>query len=610
MKRNQNRLWYLLLSAIMLFSLASCGKDGGKSSGDPNLIKLDDYELLYKSACIMENSDGKDALVLTLDFTNTGEESSSYLWNVLESATQNGTELSITTVYTDYETLAAISDSQWEEVAPGATIEVHTAFLLKDTTSKVEIKYEQLFGSKSGKLTIDPSTLSRETAGTGGEVSLLDWWNGDWYGWWMMTGCYGYYEDMEGQWWDICGTIDIGEDYMGTVTLWDTDYTKSEPMVSASVSLSESGTGEYGTMTSEGGWFTNIELAHADWIIDPGLVDYSDMICISGYYEDGEDEFYYDIYLRPWGTYWDDISEEDRPYSYNDWYLPLIDGDASMPDSIGAGAPAGSGTSTGTVSGTVPGGDGIISEEAVQKGWVYMSEVAKDIYNTSYEELVDYFGVEGQFDKEEYSDHMQVNMRYYKWLSSENPNHFLYVNFKEKTPGVFTVSAFNSSGFSASEAEAKYLDIVKAEAAEAERSNIANITMKDFSLEVVNRMNDTSITIKTVMPDSGWSTNNKDMMVENEDPDAFGAGAIWFQLKDSLERLDFYKDSFKNYQEGEDRVIGGITFKCRTYERIGYDWIEYVAQIDDNRALSIGLTDLDCFEGTVPDIILNSMTFQ
>ena len=84
---------------------------------------------------------------------------------------------------------------------------------------------------------------------------------------------------------NLCGTIDIGEDYMGTVTLWDTDYTKSEPMVSASVSLSESGTGEYGTMTSEGGWFTNIELAHADWIVDPGLADYPDAICISGYYE-------------------------------------------------------------------------------------------------------------------------------------------------------------------------------------------------------------------------------------------------------------------------------------------------------------------------------------
>ena len=174
MKRNQNRLWCLFLSAVMLFSLvASCGKDGGKSSGDPNLIKLDDYELLYKSACIMADFEGKDALVLTLDFTNNDDEAASYLWTIFETATQGGEELESTIIYTDYETLDALTDSKWDEVAPGATLEVHTAFLLKDTTSKVEIKYEQLFGSKSGKLTIDPSTLSRETAGTGGEVSLL-----------------------------------------------------------------------------------------------------------------------------------------------------------------------------------------------------------------------------------------------------------------------------------------------------------------------------------------------------------------------------------------------------------------------------------------------------
>ena len=35
---------------------------------------------------------------------------------------------------------------------------------------------------------------------------------------------------MEGDWWDICGTIDIGGDGMGTVILWDEDYMKSEPM--------------------------------------------------------------------------------------------------------------------------------------------------------------------------------------------------------------------------------------------------------------------------------------------------------------------------------------------------------------------------------------------
>lgn len=76
---------------------------------------------------------------------------------------------------------------------------------------------------------------------------------------------------------------------------------------------------------SEGGWFTNVTLEHADWIVDPGLLDYDDMIWISGDYEDGDDEFHYDIYLRPWGLYWKDMEEDAYPYRYTDWYLPLID---------------------------------------------------------------------------------------------------------------------------------------------------------------------------------------------------------------------------------------------------------------------------------------------
>ena len=64
------------------------------------------------------------------------------------------------------------------------------------------------------------------------------------------------------------------------------------------------------------------------------------------------------------------------------------------------------------------------------------------------------------------------------------------------------------------------------------------------------------------------------------------------------------------YQDIEDRVIGGITFHGRTYRNIGYDWIQYIAQLDDGRALSIGPRNMDCVPGTMPDIILNNMTFQ
>ena len=362
------RLLCAILVGLMIFSLAACGKDnGGDETKDPSLLTVGEFELLYKGACIMEDFEGNDALVLTLDFTNNSEESTDYFWSIYETAMQNGTELEMAVVYLNVETLESVDDSQYQDVAPGTTVEVQTAFELADTTGEVEITFEEMTGSKSDSITIDLSTVSRESAGSGtpsltdgskiegssgetggpdselggeagdssGEMQLSDWWNGDWYGWWIMTGCWGYYEDMEGDWWDICGTIDIGEDGMGTVILWDEDYTKSEPMVSASVSLSEAGTGELGTMMSEGGWFTDVALEHADWIVDPGLLDYDDMIHIDGYYENGDDEYFYDIYLRPWGTYWDDVAEEDLPYYYSDWYLPLIEAGQSMPESIG-----------------------------------------------------------------------------------------------------------------------------------------------------------------------------------------------------------------------------------------------------------------------------------
>ena len=623
MKQTKTKTLCLLLAALMLLSsLTACGKDKEK---DSNLIQLGDYELLYKGACIMEDSDGNDAIVLSLDFTNNSKENASYLWSVDETLMQNGTELEVATVYTDYDTFTTVIENQFEEVAPGATLEVQTAFVLNNASGEIEATFEELLGSKSGTITIDPSTLTRETgvnAGTeptlpsaAADDALLEWWNGEWYGWWKMTDCSGSYESMEGQWWDICGVIEIDADRTGTVTLWDEDYTKDDAMVSAAVSLSDTGTGEHGTLTSEGGWFTDVALAHADWIVDPDLQELADIICIDGRYENGDDTYRYEIYLRPWGLYWDDVEEENRPYLYADWYLPLIDAGKSMPDSIGADAPAGSGnmgTTTSNPGGETSGGDGIVTEEQVQKGYVWMNEVNKNVFDATYDDIAAYFGVKGQFVKEEYSDHMKANYRYYKWISEDDDSHFIYVNFKENESGVYTVSAYNTSGFSGTEAIEKYLDIVKAEAAEANKAASANAEMKDFSVEVAQfAKDDVKVKIMTKIPVSGWSFDDGTRsLVENDDPSAFGAGAIQFEIRENVEKFDSYKDSFKNYKDIEDRVIGGITFRGRTYEYIGYEWIQYIAQLDDSRALSVGLRDLDCVPGTMPDIILNNMTFK
>ena len=157
MKKITVRLLSLVLSGVMLLGLTSCGKK------DPNSIKLEDFEILYKSACIMEDYNGDDALVVTMDFTNNSKESATYIWSIYETCLQDGVDLMYTTIYTDPENYEEIIDGQFVEIAPGATAEVKTCYLLNDTTNEVKISFSQLFGSKSGEITIDPTTLSRES---------------------------------------------------------------------------------------------------------------------------------------------------------------------------------------------------------------------------------------------------------------------------------------------------------------------------------------------------------------------------------------------------------------------------------------------------------------
>mgnify|MGYP000016044171 CR=1 FL=1 len=277
MKKMKKQLCWLL-AALLLLSLAACGKEEPK---DPNQIILGDYTLLYKGACIMEDIDGREALVLTLDYTNNSKTNDTYLWSVSEIATQKGADLETATVVADYATYDTVISGQMTEVEPGKTLEVQTAFVLNDVTTPVKVRFEEFIGKKYGEIPVDPAALSREeAANVGTDVlttgipipqetgdELLDWWNGGWYGWWTMTSCTGGYEEMEGQWWDVCGLIDLEEDYTGTLTLWDEDYSWANPTAWMKVTLNKEGTGPHGTLMSEDGWFTDVPVEHADWII-------------------------------------------------------------------------------------------------------------------------------------------------------------------------------------------------------------------------------------------------------------------------------------------------------------------------------------------------------
>ena len=179
-------------------------------------------------------------------------------------------------------------------------------------------------------------------------VSQAEFWNGDWYGWWVINSGTGVYDGEDGSWWDACARIELDADGSGTLVLWDDSCEAGQTIAGAQVQASADLTTS-GRLVSTDGSFFDCALSGADaWYIDAApseSMPYSDMICISGVYtdpENGENTFVYSIYLRPWGESWEDVradNEELMPYYYDDWYLPLIEADAPMPDVIG-GSPA------------------------------------------------------------------------------------------------------------------------------------------------------------------------------------------------------------------------------------------------------------------------------
>ncbi len=208
---------------------------------------------------------------------------------------------------------------------------------------------------------------------------------------------------------------------------------------------------------------------------------------------------------------------------------------------------------------------------------------------------------------------LAMRRRYYFWRSNENDSDFIYVNFGEDkdNPGVYKITGYNSNGFSINDAKEKYLDEVKAEEVERNKAAAANMKTKSFSTTIYSWDKEENVVITAEIPETGWTYNeNNKELVESDDPSAWHAGTIAFKLEDDVADFDRYKDKFEDYRELDDRVIGGITMKGRTYKNVGYEWTQYIAQLDDRRALSISMKFLNVAEGTAADRILNSMSIK
>ena len=151
----------------------------------------------------------------------------------------------------------------------------------------------------------------------------------DWYGWWKMDRCSGDWAKMYGYYWDCCAEIEE-EGGVLRLLLWDEDLPKEKALALARLSERD------GELRCTEGSFLDRELTAEDWDISRGEDACGINWKIEGYYKAvGKGGFHYEIYLRPWGSRWPG-SEDEKPYYYANWYLPLIEADQPMPEEIGA----------------------------------------------------------------------------------------------------------------------------------------------------------------------------------------------------------------------------------------------------------------------------------
>ncbi|MCR5356489.1 MAG: hypothetical protein K6E63_03710 [Lachnospiraceae bacterium] len=201
-------------------------------------------------------------------------------------------------------------------------------------------KTVKLTFEKSKDLSVDEPEAGSETGSaatgkSGRPESNGDegYFGGDWYGVLQIDAWDDSWEKLDDERYDIMAEVKMNADGTGEMTLWDDDMPYNNPISKVQISTRAGLDEEIGAITTEGGYFLDDEIEHADWIIDPGKSGISDYMMIDAHYYDagGNLAMDYTIKLKKWGSDWDDVGEYPPGY---DRYKELIDAGKGMPDKL------------------------------------------------------------------------------------------------------------------------------------------------------------------------------------------------------------------------------------------------------------------------------------
>ena len=143
----------LVLTDIDNDNAASTDTTAQTSEGEG---QIGDYYVAITGAKLVQDVDGQQALVVTLDWTNNSTETNSAFYTLFAQAFQNGIE-----VDSDFFVDSDYAENLNRDVDPGVTITVDVAFALADD-SEVTVKLTDVMGEQVVTKTFDPSPSSVE----------------------------------------------------------------------------------------------------------------------------------------------------------------------------------------------------------------------------------------------------------------------------------------------------------------------------------------------------------------------------------------------------------------------------------------------------------------
>ncbi len=119
-------------------------KKAPASSGD-----IGDYSFSINNYTLTSDYDGNPAIIVDFDFTNNGEETTSFMSAAHAKAFQDGVQLEVALIMN-----ADVynSENSMKEIKTGATLNVQEAWVLTSESSPVEVELEEFLSFSDEKL--------------------------------------------------------------------------------------------------------------------------------------------------------------------------------------------------------------------------------------------------------------------------------------------------------------------------------------------------------------------------------------------------------------------------------------------------------------------------